>query len=81
MMKLSTLLLFKVAKTEPKIVYIFKFSRGLFNNKIGNIMKIWLDFKRGNSHGLRGNSYRNAQRSVTQSVINCIPTQSMGTRT
>jgi len=32
------------------------------------------------SHGLRGNSYGNALRSVTLSVTNCIPTQSIGTR-
>ena len=39
-MKLSTLIFFKVATTEQKMAYILKFGRELFNNKIGNGMKI-----------------------------------------
>jgi hypothetical protein len=52
-MRLSTLILFKVAKIEPKIAYILKFGESCSIIKSGNNMKILLDFKRGNSHGLR----------------------------
>ena len=51
-MRLSTLILSKSAKSnDKKGYYPCTLSGEYFNKKTGNIMKIRLDFKRGNSHG------------------------------
>ncbi len=42
-------------------------------------MKILLDFKRGNSHGLRGNAIWDALRHETQRVSYWVSTQRVGT--
>ena len=50
-MRLSTLILSKSAKSnDKKGYYPCTLSGERFSKKTGNIMKIRLDFKRGNSH-------------------------------
>jgi hypothetical protein len=59
-MKAGTLIL---SRADKNMADFTEFGRSFSIGKQENNMKIWLDFKRGNSHALRGNAVCDAPAS------------------